>query len=211
MDTKLAIVLGVILAILAGVYFLSPQANAPSDVQEQTTEVSDPDADTPSDTSGSTTETIIEETSDTTETTPAPVTQKPVTSTPTPAPSTQAPAEQVPYDAVVIFDGGRFIPDEVTIIKGGTVRFINATDKQNGKMWIATDNHPTHDRYPIKDSESCSGNAFDECEGIEAGEYWDFAFTETGTWGYHNEADAKYTGSVKVMTVEDFLNRWPQN
>ena len=202
MSTKVLIAAAIAAAILVSIYFLAPQASVPTGPTDKgvVQVVGTPPAATSTQTNESTTsiKTFPESTQQ--HTTPA----QTKVSTPAPAPP------QLPYNALVVFDGGRFVPREVTIIKGGTVRFLNASD-QNTKMWIATDNHPTHDRYPIKDDEKCSGNSFDECEAIKVGEYWDFTFDAEGTWGYHNDVDPKYTGSVKVMSAEDYLHQMPQD
>lgn len=214
MNTKLlAGIVGVIVVVLIVAYFLSPKANAPSDLETETQ--SDADAKmeegVPTEIEEETEPTEAPEEVEAEKPTPQTVTQGPQTDSPAPAPTPQPspePVGKLPYDAVVVFDGGRFIPDLVTIIEGGTVRFINASDK-NTKMWIASDNHPIHDRYPMKDEDTCNGNTFDQCEAVDVGEYWDFTFERTGTWGYHNHVAAKYTGDVRVMTVEEFLTRMP--
>jgi plastocyanin len=121
------------------------------------------------------------------------------TTTPAPKPVTQA---NIPYTATVVYTGTEFVPEEITVIEGGTVTFVN---QSNEKMWIATDNHPTHDRYPIKNETSCSGNTFDQCASIGKGGSWSFTFSRLGTWGYHNHALASDKGKVRVMTKEDYL------
>ena len=108
----------------------------------------------------------------------------------------------LPYSATVFYDGDRFIPDTVTIIEGGTVRFMNTGTE---KMWIGADNHPTHDRYPIKNDTDCLGSSFDQCTAVGNGISWSYTFARTGTWGYHNHTRARDTGSVIVMTKEEYL------
>ncbi len=116
--------------------------------------------------------------------------------------SPQATTQTYPYTAVVVYNGDRFIPEEVTVIAGGTVRFVNTSDKE---MWVASDNHPTHTRYPIKDESDCRGSSFDQCKAVGGGESWSFAFTRTGTWGYHNHMRAQDGGEVVVRTEEEYL------
>lgn len=129
---------------------------------------------------------------------PAP---KPVPKTST-TPTAAAPA--VPYAATIVYTGTRFIPDEVTIVEGGTVRFLNTS---TGKMWIASDNHPKHDRYPVKSETDCAGSSFDQCTSVDANGSWSFTFTRTGTWGFHNHLRAQDTGKIVVMTKEDYVKR----
>jgi plastocyanin len=124
---------------------------------------------------------------------------QPTAGTSAPKPATRP---SLPYTATVIYDGSEFIPEEVTVIEGGTVTFVNQSDK---KMWIATDNHPTHDRYPIKSETSCSGNAFDQCTSVTRGGSWSFTFARTSTWGYHNHSGATARGEVVVKTAEKYL------
>lgn len=126
---------------------------------------------------------------------------KPTTGT-TPKPQANL---SLPYTATVVYTGTRFVPDEVVIIEGGTIRFYNQSTE---KMWIASDNHPTHDRYPVKSETSCSGNSFDACASVSNGGAWTFAFTETGTWGFHNHVRAQDGGDVVVMTKEDYIKKY---
>jgi plastocyanin len=102
----------------------------------------------------------------------------------------------------VVYDGDRFIPEKVTVIVGGAVRFVNTSDKE---MWIASDNHPTHTRYPVKSETDCKGSSFDQCVAVGSGGSWSFTFTRTGTWGYHNHMRAQDNGDVVVRTEEEYL------
>jgi len=142
--------------------------------------------------------------SDTVSTTPPvtnSVTETPVT-TPKPTAPSPKPTPTLPYSATVVYDGDRFIPDAVTIIEGGTIRFMNTSSE---KMWIGADNHPMHDRYPVKSDGDCFGSSFDQCTAVGNGTSWSYTFTRTGTWGYHNHTRARDTGSVTVMTKEEYL------
>ncbi len=134
------------------------------------------------------------------EATPAGETVVPPKPTPAPVATTKAPT--LPYSATIVYDGDRFIPEMVTIIEGGTVRFMNTSTE---KMWIGADNHPAHDRYPVKSEGDCLGSSFDQCASVGSGASWSYTFTRTGTWGYHNHARARDTGSVKVMTSEEYI------
>jgi plastocyanin len=127
---------------------------------------------------------------------------QPTTGTPATTATKPVARPSLPYTATVIYNGEEFIPEEVTIIEGGTVKFVNMSSK---KMWIATDNHPTHDRYPVKSETSCSGNAFDQCASVTNGGSWSFTFNRTSTWGYHNHSGATAKGKVIVKTAAEYL------
>ena len=45
----------------------------------------------------------------------------------------------------VLYTNSGFQPGSVEIKAGGTVTFLNQSDK---KMWVASDPHPTHTNYP---------------------------------------------------------------
>jgi hypothetical protein len=120
-----------------------------------------------------------------------------------PPPQTTPSAPTLPYSATIIYDGGRFIPDEVTIVEGGTVRFIN--NSEYVKMWIASNNHPTHTIYPIKTDSDCKGSSFDQCASVGLSGSWSFKFDRFGDWGFHNHERGKDTGKVHVLRVADYL------
>jgi plastocyanin len=104
---------------------------------------------------------------------------------------------QIPDSVTVVYDGIHFIPDTVTVAKGGVVRFMNNSDK---KMWIGANNHPTHMQYPVKSEDDCLGSSFDQCTAVGTGILWSYTFTEVGTWGYHNHVRAQDVGSVTVVS-----------
>lgn len=106
----------------------------------------------------------------------------------------------VPYSATVSYNGERFWPEEALIREGGRVHFVNNGDTD---MWIASDNHPRHDRYLLKDNAQCGTSDFDQCTAVGPGETWTFVFNRSGTWGYHNHVDAKDTGTVVVIDNDE--------
>ncbi len=136
MNTKLLIGGAVVVAVLALVYFVSPKASAPTPedvgatenqtesteetqtegISEETTDASSGDEST----EGSATDATPESSTPVTNTAPKPAPKQTVT--------TPAPAPKLPYSVTVVYDGGRFIPDEITVIEGGTVRFVNVGD-----------------------------------------------------------------------------------
>jgi len=197
MKTKLLI--GGVAIVLIGTvfYFIQPKEVVAPEPQ------TDGQLETPSEIATTTSEDTLPAETSTTPTQQTPVAQpstKPSTYTP-PAPKTSP----LPYTALVSYDGKRFLPETVTIIEGGTVRFLNTGDI---KLWVASDNHPTHDRYPVKSDNDCAGSSFDQCTSILNGGSWSFTFTRTGTWGYHNHLRAQDTGEIVVMTKEEYIKKY---
>lgn len=78
-----------------------------------------------------------------------------------------------------------FIPREITISKGETVRFIN---KSSQLMWVASDSHPMHDIFP----------EFDQFGVSAFGEVFDYTFKDVGEWAFHDHVNASMVGMVKV-------------
>jgi hypothetical protein len=127
---------------------------------------------------------------------PTPVTAAP-SPTPTPAPISKpapTPAPK-PKTTLVTYDGEYFSPREVTILEGGTVRFMNLSKED---MWVASNLHPVHSGYPVKDAKSCSGYAFDMCKAVGINGTWDFTLTRQGTFGFHNHLRPISTGKIEV-------------
>lgn len=205
MQTKLIIALVVVAAVAVAVYFFSPRADAPTiEDGASSSETTGADSASGMNESGS-----VENVSGTESDTAQAQTKAtaPSSQTTTAAPKPSAPASSaapsLPYSATIYYDGGRFIPDEVTIVEGGTVRFVNGSDTI--KMWIASNNHPTHTVYPIKTDNDCKGSSFDQCASVGSGGSWSFTFERFGTWGFHNHERARDTGKVIVKTREDYL------
>jgi hypothetical protein len=107
-----------------------------------------------------------------------------------------------PFIATVYYDGTHFTPEVLTVPQNATVQFENLSTK---KMWIASANHPTHDRYPVKSASDCLGSSFDQCTGSGYGTSWSFTFTELGEWRYHNHEKDYDTGKIIVLTKEKYL------
>jgi plastocyanin len=136
------------------------------------------------------------------------LTTPPATVSPKPRPIvTPAPQKvssippRYPTYAVVAYNDGSFSPRKVTIVKGGTVRFVNLSSKDD--MWIASDLHPIHNGYPTRDSKNCSGYAFNQCKAVGKSGYYEFTFERQGTFGFHNEIDPSITGKVEVNNPDE--------
>ena len=59
----------------------------------------------------------------------------------------------------------------------------------SGSMWIASSPHPAHTDYP----------EFDAKRGIAPGETYEFTFTKTGSWKYHNHVNLGKYGTIVVQ------------
>lgn len=79
-----------------------------------------------------------------------------------------------------------FVPNNVTIKKGSTVKFINNSSKD---IWPASTPHPTHTDYP----------GFDPKQSIVPGQTWSFTFDQVGTWGLHDHLNPARRGTITVV------------
>lgn len=86
---------------------------------------------------------------------------------------------------IVRYTNAGWSPSTISIYTGDTVRFVN---ESKGRMWVASDPHPFHTTY----------RGFDQKASVPAGGYFEFLFTEPGTWNYHNHADPSFKGVIKV-------------
>jgi plastocyanin len=100
-----------------------------------------------------------------------------------------------PYDVLITLTDDGFSPSDISIAQGTRVRFLN---KSSASAWPASGVHPTHTLYPEKESTDCLGSAFDACQDIAPGEYYDFTFYYPGTWPYHDHSHAYHTGHITV-------------
>ncbi len=103
----------------------------------------------------------------------------------------------IPTTATFTYNGTSFSPAEVTIKKGGTVTWKNASDKD---MWVASAMHPSHIVYSgTSRQEHCpdtSKTAFDQCA---VGDDYSFTFDKTGAWGFHDHINSSVFGKVNVV------------
>lgn len=119
---------------------------------------------------------------------------------PTPKPVAKPAVSTAPYTMTVTYDGERFTPKEVTVLKGATVRWVNLSTQS---LWVASNLHPVHTGYPIRSENDCAGSIFDMCKSIGKGESWSFKFDREGTWKYHNHKSTRIEGSVEVNLPGD--------
>lgn len=86
---------------------------------------------------------------------------------------------------LVTYTDSGFSPKSVTIDAGDTIRFMN---ESSGTFWPAAKPHPFHTSVP----------GFDAKRAISAGSSYEFTFTKTGTFGYHNHPYSSISGTVIV-------------
>lgn len=91
---------------------------------------------------------------------------------------------QLPTVQVSYTDQG-FMPSSLEVRQGQTVKFMNVSTRG---MWVASLPHPSHTLYPTFDQ---------KIEGTR-GEFYEFTFTKSGTWKYHNHVDPSKTGIIIV-------------
>lgn len=106
-----------------------------------------------------------------------------------PDPSTPEPSAPDGGDVAVfevIYNGTSFSPATLTIKNGDIVNFKN---QSSSSFRPASDPHPTHTNYP----------EFDAKQPIAAGGNYQFKFTKSGTWGYHNHLNPTVTGTIIVQ------------
>lgn len=83
------------------------------------------------------------------------------------------------------YSGSAFTPSKLTIKNGDIVIFKNNSDKN---FWPASGPHPQHTNYP----------EFDSKKAIAAGDKFEFKFTKTGIWSFHDHLTPSVTGSITV-------------
>jgi len=87
------------------------------------------------------------------------------------------------YEITYTADG--FAPAVLSITAGDTVAFVN---KSKESFWPASNDHPAHTAYSEFDAKTETG----------AGKTYEFTFTKSGEWGYHNHLNPKMMGVVVV-------------
>lgn len=96
-----------------------------------------------------------------------------------------------PFQFLVSYVNSGFEPQKTTIHVGDTVRFIN---NSTGQLWIAASGDPL---YPAEQNE-CGSSALDSCGPLEPGYFWQFIFTQKGTWSFVNNLNKSQVGSIIV-------------
>jgi plastocyanin len=122
----------------------------------------------------------------------------PSTATSSDTTATTSPSDAgAPMTAAVTYTADGFSPATVTIKKGGTVTWSGPDS-----MWVATGPHPAHTGYDTTSrSAHCvpdyaGATPFDQCT---RGTAYSFTFDKSGTFPYHDHADASNFGKVVVV------------
>ncbi|MEY4747004.1 MAG: hypothetical protein RLZZ416_53 [Candidatus Parcubacteria bacterium] len=97
------------------------------------------------------------------------------------------------FQLLVSYVDSGFEPQSAAIKAGDTVRFTNNSRRA---VWIAADGRGGA-IYPGMEN-GCGSSALDSCRALQPGEYWEFAFTEKGTWSFVNNLDKNKGGSLSV-------------
>lgn len=86
---------------------------------------------------------------------------------------------------IIVMSASGFDPKVVRIRKGDTVKFEN---RDSTDHWPASNLHPIHDVYP----------SFDPRYPVRPGTSWQFRFTRSGTWYFHDHLKPTEGGKVIV-------------
>lgn len=86
--------------------------------------------------------------------------------------------------ATITFTDDGFTPSTTTVSKGAVVEVVN---NSSSDVQFSSDDHPTH-------TEETELNL----KVLTPGESATFTATKTGTWGYHDHLDDKFTGTLIV-------------
>lgn len=97
------------------------------------------------------------------------------------------------FQTLVSYGDAGFWPATVTIKKGETIRFFNGT--ASGVHIVAAVS-ASGAPYPAE-SNAC-GQAFDSCQPVQHGDFWEFTFDKAGTWSYRDTANPVHAGTVIV-------------
>lgn len=170
------IVFAVLIVVAGGFLFWQPKSQTPVDTTEQSA-------------TDSTNQAATESTADT-----SPTDTTLATSSNDKTPSTQEQGqysgeENIQSPDIVVheiaFDGKAFSPSKLTIKNGDIVIFQNNSDKN---FWPASAPHPQHTNYP----------EFDAKKAIASGGKFEFKFTKSGSWGFHDHITPSAFGSITV-------------
>jgi plastocyanin len=88
-------------------------------------------------------------------------------------------------DTVIHVTDEGFEPRSVEVVSGETIVFENSGQKAH---WPASDDHPTHTKYP----------EFDSLKPLEPEKEWSFTFDKPGEWKYHDHQNPYLRGEILV-------------
>ncbi|MBP9669199.1 MAG: hypothetical protein KBE09_02825 [Candidatus Pacebacteria bacterium] len=101
------------------------------------------------------------------------------------------------FQYLISFTGDHFEPSTTTIKKGETVRFSNNSPMP---LWLTAD---ARQGVSYPSAGGCGVSALDSCGAIQPQEFWEFTFTESGTWGLINTFESDTTGTVVVQVADE--------
>jgi plastocyanin len=116
---------------------------------------------------------------------------------PQPAPSTSdtiAAQSADTFQLVISYVNSGFEPATSTVQVGDTVRFTN---NSTGQLWVASAPPASGEQYP--GNSLCGTSALDSCGALPPGQFWEFTFTQPGTWEVVNNFDKSETASITVQ------------
>ena len=91
-----------------------------------------------------------------------------------------------PMHADIVLTENGFMPNEVTIQKGGSVTFSTETGQP---FWPASNPHPQHTIY----------REFDPFHPIAPNEQWTFEFDKAADWNFHDHLRSYFLGTIHVV------------
>lgn len=98
------------------------------------------------------------------------------------------------FQMLVSYTDRGFEPAITTIKVGNTVRFTN---NSSHKLWIAAKGTSKNSIYP--GTSDCGESALDSCIPLNPGDFWEFTFTQSGTWTYQNNLDKNDTAIIHIQ------------
>ncbi|HWQ99558.1 MAG TPA: plastocyanin/azurin family copper-binding protein [Candidatus Methylomirabilis sp.] len=109
------------------------------------------------------------------------------TGAPSPSVPIQPEAQEDVREAgpVVEYVEGGFSPNELQVVPGTKVKFVNKTSQP---VWVASDPHPTHTNL----------QGFDSLKAFGRGEAYEYTFTDAGKWDFHNHVSPGAKGRIIV-------------
>jgi plastocyanin len=98
------------------------------------------------------------------------------------------------FQLLVSYVNSGFEPKSAMVQAGDTVRFAN---NSTGKLWVAAVAPGSGKRYP--GTSACGTSELDSCGALEPGQFWEFTFTQQGTWEFVNNFDKSKPASITVQ------------
>ncbi len=98
------------------------------------------------------------------------------------------------FEVLISYTDAGFEPAEANIKSGESIRFTNNSDHE---LWVAAVGSGELPQYP--GMSDCGGSSLDTCKVLQPRDFWEFTFTESGTWTFQNNLDKGQTGIVEVQ------------